>query len=75
MTATELASAFASLSAEDKLKLIELLWDSLTDSEKQWDLTPAQETLFAERLADYSANRQATSTWEEVKAAARSRIR
>lgn len=65
MTATELASAFASLSAEDKLKLIELLWDSLTDSEKQWDLTPAQEKLFAERLADYSANRQATSTWKK----------
>ena len=75
MTANELASAFASLSAENKLKLIELLWDSLTDSEKEWDLTPAQERLFVERLAEYNANRQATSSWEEVKAAARSRNR
>ena len=57
-----------SMSPEDRLKLVEEIWDSLATEADQAPITDAQRQDLQRRLAAYEANPKAGSSWEEVKA-------
>ena len=57
------------LSTAERIQLMEEIWDSIAAGpEDALPLTDAQKQDLQRRLADYAANPQAGSTWEEVKA-------
>jgi putative addiction module component (TIGR02574 family) len=55
------------LTAEEKLTLVGELWDELSNSPDQ--LLPRHDhiQILEKRLAEYKANPQGVSTWEEVR--------
>ena len=53
---------------EDRLRLIEEVWDGLAAAPEMNDLTDAQKQDLQRRLDAYRDNPRAGSTWEEVKA-------
>ena len=55
-------------SVEDRMRLIEAVWDGLEDSPEAIRLTPAQEQDLRRRIESSRSNPQAGSPWEEVKA-------
>jgi putative addiction module component (TIGR02574 family) len=54
-------------SVEDRIRLIEALWNGLDDSPETLRLTPAQEQDLKNRVAASRSNSKAGSPWEEVK--------
>ena len=54
--------------AEERLRLIEEVWDSLATAPEAAKLTGAQEQDLQRRLEAYRADPKAGSPWEEVKA-------
>ena len=65
MNADLLAEALR-LSPSDRLRLIEALWDTL--SEEDIPVTPEERALLDARLADLEVNPGDQSPWSEVKA-------
>lgn len=55
-----------SLSQEERLNLLEDLWDSLPDRD-QLDITDAQKSLLDKRLAAYKAAPEEGTSWDSVK--------
>lgn len=55
-------------SVEDRIRLIEAVWDGLDDTPETLRLTPAQEQDLKRRIEATCANPKAGSPWEEVKA-------
>jgi putative addiction module component (TIGR02574 family) len=62
----DLLAAALKLSPSDRLELIGVLWDTLSDEDIP--VTPEEQALLDERLADFERNPDAQSSWEEVKA-------
>jgi putative addiction module component (TIGR02574 family) len=60
------AAEITRLSPEERLRLIEQLWDSLEDEEVP--LPPAQAAELERRLATFDADRARAVGWEELKA-------
>lgn len=56
------------LSVEDKLALVEELWDSIVDSGADLPLTDAQRSELDRRLAEHEERPDEVVPWEEVKA-------
>jgi putative addiction module component (TIGR02574 family) len=56
------------LSAEDRLRLIDEIWDSLDREIQHAELLPWQEELLDRRIAEADANPGQGSPWDEVKA-------
>ena len=56
------------LSIEQRLSLVEEIWDSLGSQADELPLSDAQGQDLARRIAAYEADPKAGSTWEEVKA-------
>jgi len=61
----------ADLSAEERLSLIEVLWDSLSDAETP--LTEAQRAELERRLARFDEDKTGAVSWESIKAELRTR--
>ena len=61
-------TAVESWPAEDRLRLIERVWDGLAATSEAGALTEAQKSDLQRRLDAYRANPKAGSSWEEVKA-------
>lgn len=61
-----------SWSVEDRLRLMERIWDGLLEPDRgdEPGLTEAQRAEIDRRLADDDANPDDTVTWQEVKAEA-----
>lgn len=57
-----------SLGAEDRLKLIEEIWDSLTATPEAIPVTEAQRRELARRRRAHARNPSAATSWEEVRA-------
>ena len=55
------------MSFDERLALLEAVWDSLLADQRPIPLTPAQEEEIARRLDQYAGNREASISWEEVK--------
>jgi len=56
------------LNVEEKLELIETLWESLASDPSNIPVTEAQKKLLDERIAEIDAGDVETIPWEEVKA-------
>ena len=56
------------LTTEEKLKLVEDLWDELNQHSENIPLTEAQKKDLDKRLDEYEKNPENVLTWEEVKA-------
>lgn len=63
------------LSVDDRLHLVQEIWDSISLEPEQLELTKAQEQELSRRLADYKENPNAGISWDEVKARALEKLR
>ena len=62
------------LSVEERLALVEDLWDSIAEESAATSLTDAQRAELERRLADHEANPNDVIPWEEVKASITARL-
>ncbi len=62
------------LSVEDRLLLVEEIWDSIARSPKAAPLTEPQQQELERRLHDHEQNPDDVVSWEEVKAATLARL-
>lgn len=65
----------ASLSVDERLRLVEAIWDSIVAEPDQPALTDAQKQELERRLAAHAARPHEVVSWEEVKAEALARTR
>jgi putative addiction module component (TIGR02574 family) len=70
---TDLLAEALKLSANERLKLIEALWETL--SEEDIPVTPEERALLDARLDDLEKNPDDQSPWSEVKARLQQRRR
>jgi len=56
----------ATLTPKERLALIEVLWESMAESEKQWQLSPAQRKLVRQRIDDHRANPREGEDYQTV---------
>ena len=63
------------LSVEDRLALVQEIWDSIAAEVEQAPLSEAQRRELERRLADSLARPDAVTPWEEIKARALARAR
>ncbi len=68
-------SQITALSVDDRIHLVQAIWDSIADEQGQPSLTEVQRNELERRLADHQANPTDVVPWEEVKAAALARRR
>ena len=59
------------LSVEDRIALVQEIWDSVAADLEQAPLSEAQRRELERRLADSLARPDAVTPWEEIKAGAR----
>ena len=64
-----------SLSIEERLALVEAIWDSIAAESENLPLTDAQRQELERRLVDDEANPDDVVSWEEVRAQALARAR
>jgi len=62
------------LSIEERLLLVEDIWDSIIADEQSVPVTEAQREEIRRRLAEHQANPDKAVSWEEAKAKLRSRL-
>ena len=58
----------ASLTPEQRLELLEQIWDSLAATPESVPITPAQRQELERRLDELDKNPEAGYTWDEVRA-------
>jgi putative addiction module component (TIGR02574 family) len=63
------------LGVEDRLALVEQIWDSLAEDSAAVPLTDAQRAELDRRIADHEANPSDVVSWEEVKASIAERLK
>ena len=63
------------LSIDDRLRLVEGIWDSIFADTADREATPAERALIEQRLAAYLARPDEAVPWEQVKAEALERAR
>lgn len=68
MTSERIISEALALTADDRLEVIERLWDSLAASAEAMDLTDAQRREIDRRIAEMDANPGGGIPWENIKA-------
>ena len=56
------------LSAEERIRLIELLWSSFVDAPESLPVTDAQRAEVRRRLAEHEADPGSARPWSEVRA-------
>ncbi|MDH3599974.1 MAG: addiction module protein [Candidatus Tectomicrobia bacterium] len=64
-----------SLSVDERLRLVEAIWDSIAAETGQPEMTEAQREELERRLAAHTASPEDVISWEEVKAQALARAR
>ena len=66
-------SAITALSIDERIALVQAIWDSIAAETDQLPLTDPQKREFDRRIADLDANPENVLTWEEIKARVRGR--
>ncbi|NET62381.1 MAG: addiction module protein, partial [Symploca sp. SIO2E6] len=61
------------LSIDDRIWLVQALWDSISAELEQLKLIEAQQQELSRRIADHQINPQSVVSWEDIKAQALSR--
>jgi putative addiction module component (TIGR02574 family) len=72
---TTLAQIAASLPVDERLFLVEAIWDTIAAEPNQPELTAAQRQELERRLAAHAASPENVVPWEQVKAEALARRR
>jgi putative addiction module component (TIGR02574 family) len=62
------------LSIDDRIRLVQAIWDSIEAESEQLTITESQKQELSRRMADHKANPDAVISWEAVKAQAQARI-
>ena len=73
MDITATLKEITALSIEDRIHLVQAIWDSVAAEQTYPDLTEAQQQEIDRRIADHEANPDNVLTWEEIKASLRKR--
>lgn len=68
MSADTLIQEARKLSAAERIRIAEELWDSVSEEQAEFPLTNEQRDELDRRLADYENNPDAGSSWEDVRA-------
>jgi putative addiction module component (TIGR02574 family) len=64
---TSLPPEIRQLSVSERVELVEQIWDSIAEDEKQFQLTDAQRQELDRRLAAQQADPSRGSSWNDVK--------
>jgi putative addiction module component (TIGR02574 family) len=75
MDFSQVLSAANSLSIDDRIRLVEAIWESIEGEPPMPELTEAQKQELDRRLAAYEAAPRECVPWEQVEAEARARLR
>jgi len=67
MNITATLNEIASLSIEERIRLVQAIWDSIADEQAYPDLTETQKRELDHRIDDYEINPDNVMTWEEIK--------
>ena len=70
MDITATLNEIASLNVEDRILLVQAIWDSIAAEQAYPDLTEAQKRELDYRIDDYEMNLDNVLTWEEIKVSA-----
>jgi putative addiction module component (TIGR02574 family) len=68
MNITNTLNEIVALSIEERINLVQEIWDSIAADQAYVDLTDAQKQELERRTADYEANPDNVMTWKEIKA-------
>ena len=67
MSIDAIVSSFRELSSEDKIRLVQNLWDQVAQEIARMPLTESQRRLLDERLADEENNPDDVEPWTKAK--------
>lgn len=73
MDITATLNEITALSIEDRIRLVQAIWDTIAAEQAYPDLTELQKQELDRRIADYEANPNDVLTWDEIKAAIKER--
>lgn len=65
---TQLLSEAKNLALDERIELVEAIWDSVALEAHSIPMPQSHQHLINERLAQFTANPSAGSSWEEVRA-------
>ncbi|MCC5641137.1 addiction module protein [Nostoc sp. CHAB 5844] len=68
MDFTATLNEIKTLSIEERIRLVQAIWDTIAVEQGYLDLTEAQKQELDRRINDYEANPNNVMTWEEIKA-------
>lgn len=68
MTLTQLQEKALELPAAERLRLAEVIWESLDPGAEPFPLTKVQRHLLDRRRAEYLTNPESALTWDELQA-------
>ncbi|MDZ8052678.1 MAG: addiction module protein [Aulosira sp. ZfuVER01] len=68
MDITATLNEIAALSVEERIRLVQAIWDSIATEQAYPDLTEAQKQELDYLIDDYETNPGNLLTWEEIKA-------
>jgi putative addiction module component (TIGR02574 family) len=74
MDLTATLNQIITLSVDDRIRLVQAIWDSISTQPSQINLTDAQKQELSRRLLDHANNPHAVVSWEEVKRQALARV-
>ncbi|MBI3372875.1 MAG: addiction module protein [Betaproteobacteria bacterium] len=67
MNAEPIIQNFRRLSAAEKIRLVQQLWDEIADQAAELPLTDAQKQLLDELIDEHEANSDDAEPWEQVR--------
>ncbi|MBP0021455.1 MAG: addiction module protein [Cyanobacteria bacterium SBLK] len=70
MNITATLNEIATLSIEERIDLVQAIWDGIAAEQNYPDLTQTQKQELDRRIEDSQANLENVMTWEEIKALA-----
>lgn len=56
------------LNLDDRIKLVQAIWDTIAEDQADMELTDAEKQEFDRRIAEHDADSDNVLTWEELKA-------
>jgi putative addiction module component (TIGR02574 family) len=75
MTFSDALSVVRAMSLDDRIRLVQAVWDDIAAAQPEIELTDAQIEELDRRLAAYEANPDRVVPWEEVQAQAERRLK